>query len=195
MCLMRILYFALMLTLPLVGLTMDGIQVGDTAPNFELSDTNGNKFTLDKQTKITVLVFYRGSWCPYCVSQLKTIETDVINVIDKSKVQLVAISTDKPSVATAMVRKLGFTFPVLSDPKANTMKDYKIANQLSAELVEKYKNSYKIDVEGDSGETHHIVAHPAVFIIKNKKIVFSDVHIDYKKRTDNQKILAALKAL
>jgi len=58
--------------------------------------------------------------------------------------------------------------------------------------VTKYKSSYKIDVEGYSGENHHMVAHPAVFIIKDGKVSFADAHLDYKKRTENSKILEAL---
>ena len=56
-------------------------------------------------------------------------------------------------------------------------------------MVAKYKSSYKIDVEGDSGEKHHIIAHPAVFIIENGKIIYVDVHTNYKERTKNSEIL------
>ena len=85
-----------------------------------------------------------------------------------------------------------FSFTVLSDPKAKSLQAFNIVNKLDDKLVKKYKASYKIDVEADSGETHHMVAHPAVFIIKNGKIAFADVQTDYKVRTDNQDILKAL---
>jgi len=91
-----------------------------------------------------------------------------------------------------MKRNNNFSFTVLTDPKAKSLKAFNIINKLSDDLVAKYKSSYKIDVEGDSGESHHMVAHPAVFIIKDGKVSFADVHLDYKKRTENSMILEAL---
>ena len=40
-----------------VGLTMK-----DAVPSVILTDTNGKEFDFAKQTKDTVLVFFRGSW-------------------------------------------------------------------------------------------------------------------------------------
>ncbi len=174
---------------------MLGLKVGSNAPNIQLSQVGGGKFDLHKQSKATVLVFYRGSWCPYCLKQLVSIDKEIMLAVGKANAELVAISVDRLAVAEKMQKKNGFKFTTLSDPKATSLQSYNIANKLPPELVSKYKNSYKIDVEADSGEKHHLVAHPAVFIVKDKKIVFSDVHENYKERTENKKIVAALKAL
>jgi len=44
------------------------IEVGTTAPDAGLRDLDGNDVTLREIVagKPTVLIFYRGSWCPYC---------------------------------------------------------------------------------------------------------------------------------
>src|SRR5687768_17109503 len=49
-----------------------GLKVGDTAPDFTLIDARGEQVRLyDALEKATVvLIFYRGSWCPYCNLQL-----------------------------------------------------------------------------------------------------------------------------
>lgn len=182
----------LALFLPLIAFSITGLQKGDKAPNIKLKTISAKTFNLHEQDKKTILVFFRGSWCPYCMAQLKELNKELLPKLDQSKTQLVAISVDRPKVARKMKRKFDLDFTVLSDPKASSLKDYKIVNQLNKELVKKYKNSYKIDVEGDSGETHHMIAHPAVFIVENKKIVFSDVHTDYKERTKIKEILEAL---
>ena len=170
----------------------DWPQVGAFAPEIKLKDTDGKMFVLGEQKNKTVLVFYRGSWCPYCIRQLKSIKEDLVKKAKQKNVKLVAISVDKLLVAKKMKKKFGFDFTIISDPKAESLKAYKIVNKLSDELVRKYKNSYQIDVENDSGQIHHMVAHPAVFIVENKKVIFSDVHTDYKQRTDNKEILKAL---
>jgi len=180
-----------LLLLPTLSYSLVGLSVGDKAPALKLKDTQGNLIDLSKSKKSRVVVFYRGSWCPYCINQLKNIQTQVMPKI-KSSAELIAISVDRLKVAKKMRDKNNFKFRVVSDSKADSLKAFHIINKISDELVSKYKNSYKIDVEADSGETHHMIAHPAVFIVKNGKIAFADVNTDYKKRTSNKKILESL---
>src|SRR5690606_1261027 len=48
---------------------LDGVlDVGDTAPDFTLSDARGNSITLSDELEKgpVVLFWYRGGWCPYC---------------------------------------------------------------------------------------------------------------------------------
>ncbi|MND03159.1 hypothetical protein D3C83_228470 [compost metagenome] len=64
------------------------------------------------------------------------------------------------------------------------------------ELVAKYQGSYGIDLEGDSGETHHLLPHPSVFIIDAAGIIrFAHVNPDYKVRMTPAEIMAAIKAV
>ena len=120
-------------------------------------------------------------------------QADLVKALGEQKVNLVAISVDRHEVAKKMRRKHKLDFIVLSDPKAKSLKAFNIVNQLSRDTVSKYKNAYNIDVEADSGEKHHMVAHPAVFIVKDNIVIFSEVHTDYKQRTKNSDIIAALK--
>lgn len=172
--------------------SVEGLKAGDASPIENLKGTDGKTLNLTEKDKNYILVFYRGSWCPYCMTQLKSIQEEIIPKLDETS-KLLAISVDKPKVAKKMKRNFSFTFHVVSDPKADILKKFNIANKLEDKLIEKYKNSYQIDVEGDSGQTHHIVAHPAVFIVRNRKIVFADVHTNYKERTENKSILSAIK--
>jgi peroxiredoxin len=176
------------LLLPQLALSMTGLSVGDSAPNLSFKDTDGREVNFSSETKTTVAVFYRGAWCPYCMTQLNSIESDVMKSLGDN-VQVVAISVDKIKNAKKMKSKFKYSFRVISDPQAISLTVFKIINQLSDELVKKYKSAYKIDVEADSGEKHHIVAHPAVFIIKKGKITYADIHLGYKERTKNADIL------
>lgn len=176
-----------------LSFSMEGIDIGSEAPNLKLKTIQGETLDLRISNKPLVLVFFRGSWCPYCINQLKSIKKDLFKKV-KDKADLVAISVDRKKIAKKMKDKYNFDFHIVSDPKAKTLKAFNIVNKLDESLVKKYKAAYKIDVEADSGEKHHMVAHPAVFIIENSKIIFSDIQTDYKVRTDNSKILKALSA-
>lgn len=170
---------------------LTGLKVGDKAPDVSVKTVSGKSFNFSKQDKNTVIVFYRGSWCPYCIRQLQSLEKEVVPNLGDT--QLIAVSVDKLKVAKKMKSKNKFSFLVGTDSKANSLKAFKIVNKLDDELVEKYKSAYKIDVEGDSGENHHMVAHPAVFVIKDGKITYADIHDNYKERTKNEEIIRAIK--
>ncbi|WP_419172463.1 peroxiredoxin family protein [Halobacteriovorax sp.] len=168
-----------------------GLKAGEKVPNLALKSITGKEYQLDNLDKKTALIFYRGSWCPYCIKQLKSVQSEVMSKTDKNS-QILVISVDRAAVAKKMKDKNKFTFDVISDPKAQSLLAFNIVNKIDDELVKKYKQSYQIDVEADSGETHHMVAHPAVFVIDGDKITYSDIHINYKDRTKNEEIIKAL---
>jgi peroxiredoxin len=172
--------------------SLEGVNIGDNVPVKKVKTIYGKILNLSDSKYEYVLVFYRGSWCPYCVNQLKSIESDILPNI-KPKQKIVAISVDKNVVAKKMKSKFKLNYEIVSDPKAQLLRAFNIANKIDDELVKKYKNTYSIDIEEDSGEKHHIVAHPAVFIIKNGKIKYKDIHINYKERTKNEEIIKNLK--
>ena len=57
------------------GVGQEALRAGDTAPDFALSSAEGRIVTLaDLLAKgPVVLSFYRGKWCPYCVTELEAL--------------------------------------------------------------------------------------------------------------------------
>ncbi|MFZ0129829.1 MAG: redoxin domain-containing protein [Candidatus Dormiibacterota bacterium] len=57
------------------------------------------------------VLFYRGSWCPYCNGQLRAFARahDSLAVVDA---KVVALSVDDESTTQALIAKLGLNFPV-----------------------------------------------------------------------------------
>ena len=47
---------------PLARSKTEPLKIGETAPDFTLSDQNGKQTTLSKAKMPVVLVFYRGYW-------------------------------------------------------------------------------------------------------------------------------------
>ncbi len=57
-------------------------------------------------------------------------------------------------------------------------------------------DKYKIDIEKDSGEAHHNLPVPAVYVVDNeKKIHYNYVNPDYKIRVDHNIILSEVKSM
>src|SRR5262245_47760074 len=67
------------------------VAVGEEAPDFTLEDIQGNQVSLSsaRGKSATVLVFYRGFWCPFCARQLSELRS-LLKADDQ--VRLLAVS-------------------------------------------------------------------------------------------------------
>jgi peroxiredoxin len=92
--------------------------LGQPAPDFTLSDTDGKPVSLSEKLKDgpVVLVFYYGYHCNHCVSQLFALNKD-IEKFRELGVTVLAISADPSEQTRERFKQYGaFGFPVLSDP-------------------------------------------------------------------------------
>jgi peroxiredoxin len=169
-----------------------GLKVGSRAPQIMTKDIDGKSFNLNESVKKenVILVFYRGGWCPYCNTQLRTLQAQAVPKLKKANAKIVAISVDRveEAIKTKTNEKLNMT--IISDPSAGILKKYNIVNKVDEKLVKKYKDKYKLDLEKASGKKHHIIAIPAVFVVtKNRKISFAYANENYKVRAQIKDVL------
>src|SRR5213594_2012090 len=94
--LLSILLFGTMLTQAQTNSTP--LKVGDSIPDVALRTEENKEVKLRAlvSEKPTVLIFYRGGWCPYCMRHLQSLATIEKDLLDAG-VQLLAISMDQPS--------------------------------------------------------------------------------------------------
>lgn len=101
---------------------------GEKIPIAMLTDASGKKFDLNKaiSEKPTILIFYRGGWCPYCSKELSGLQQAAPD-LQKSGYQLIAISTDAPEglIQSAKTKMLSYT--LLSDADLSLSKQVGIA--------------------------------------------------------------------
>jgi len=77
-------------------------------------------------------------------------------------------------------------------PQAEAMKKFGVAYQVDNTALTNYKQKFNVDLESSSGQTHHILPVPAVFILdRGGKIVFVHADPDYKVRMKGADVLAA----
>lgn len=171
------------------------ILVNSTIPDVSVKTIDGESKTLKSivSEKPTVLIFYRGGWCPYCsrhMAELQKIEDQIVDM----GYQILAISVDKPEVLRETLSKAELSYSLLSDSPADVMKAFGIAYRVDDKTVERYK-SVGIDFEKNTGYDHHILPAPAVFIINQEGTVkFQYVNPDYKQRINGDVLLTAAKA-
>ena len=172
------------------------LEAGSVAPDAKLRDMDGNNVNLHAilAGHPTVLIFYRGSWCPYCNLHL----SDLVTVEKKLRslgYQIIAISPDRLEELNKMSSTDHLHYLLFSDSQAEAMEKFGVAYQVSDAAVTEYKQKYNVDLEKSSGQTHHILPVPAVFILDAEgKIVFVHADPDYKVRMKGSEVLAAAKA-
>jgi peroxiredoxin len=166
------------------------LLIGEKIPNITLSDVSGKKINLLELVgrKPSVIVFYRGGWCPYCnlhLSELQTIEPEII----KAGYQIIAISPDSPESLQGSISKNKLNYILLSDNHTEASRGFGLAFQ----APEKYADMLS---KASADQNRNILPVPAVFIVSPQgEILFEYISPDYKKRLKGAMLLAALKEL
>lgn len=171
------------------------LLIGSSVPDLTLQAADGNRYDLNAAIgrKPTVVIFYRGGWCPYCnmqLGQLQTLEPELL----KLGYQILAISPDRPENLVESVEQHTLSYTLLSDHAMKAARAFGIAFRVDDGTIETYKG-YNIDLEAASGEKHHLLPVPAVFILgTDGAIRFTYANPDYKVRLAPEVVLAAAKA-
>ncbi len=192
------LFLSLFVALGFASLAADlkPLQIGSTVPEVTVRSEDDREVKLGElvKTKPTVLIFYRGGWCPFCTKHLQAL-AGIQEEVRSAGAQLVAISMDLPSKLKGTPGREKLTYTLLSDSEAKAARAFGIAFQVENEVVARYKSSYGIDLEAMSGRTHHLLPHPAVFVVDRSGTVrFAHVNPDYQQRLEPSKILEAVRA-
>jgi len=168
------------------------LAVGDTIPSIFLEATEKQPFDLRSSAaeQPLVLIFYRGGWCPYCTEHLRDLQSVEPNLRGLG-FRILAISPDRPEKLKETTEKDELTYTLLSDSSMVAAKAFGLAFEVDASTLEKYKG-YGIDLEEASGENHHMLPVPAVFIVDTAGTIrFAHSNPDYKVRLSGEKLLEA----
>ncbi len=169
---------------------------GAAVPSSTVRNINGEEVDLSKELlgQKSVVVFYRGGWCPYCNLQLQGLRK-IEKKLEKLGWSIVGISPDSPSSLKESVEKHKLEYSLYSDSKANAIKAFGLAFKVDDKTNKKYLG-YGISLDKASGESHHILPVPGVYLINKKgEVVFNYVHPNYKVRLKESIILEAAKLL
>ena len=179
------------------GLPAGIIEVGATLPDAELLDPHGATTSLYAALgdRLSVLVFYRGAWCPYCNIALSTYQAELVPELTARGVRLVAISPQTPDGSLSTQEKRNLTFTVLSDPGNQVAKVAGILTDPSGE-VRAAQLKLGLDLTGVNADGTTGLPMPTTIIVDADHVIgWIDVHPDYTTRSEPDEILAAVDAL
>ena len=172
------------------------LAVGKTIPTVTVRNPDGTarSFGPASITKPTVLIFYRGGWCPYCNTHLGDLKAAEPQLLELGY-DLVFMSADQPDLLYSSLKEPDIHYTLLSDARMNAARAYGVAFRVDDATYTKYKG-YGIDLEAASGETHHELPVPAVFIINTGGVIeFEYANPDYKVRLKSDVLVAEARRL
>jgi peroxiredoxin len=91
------------------------LEVGSPAPDFKLQSLSGDWVQLSELRGNKILmIFYRGQWCPFCISHLQDIQT-ILPELEERGYQVLAISPDFAADMQKMADRMDRPYQFLSD--------------------------------------------------------------------------------
>ncbi|SFS69496.1 peroxiredoxin-like family protein [Lutibacter maritimus] len=166
------------------------LLIGEVFPNILLKSQDASEhFTLNiLSKKPTIILFYRGGWCPYCNAHLAEIQEAESEILELGY-QIVAISPDTPENLKITDNKNKINYGLYSDSDGELIKAVGIAFK----SPEKYGKMLSVK---SGGLNEGFLPVPAVFIVDTSgKILFEYINPDYKTRLSASLLIAVLKNL
>jgi peroxiredoxin len=89
------------------------LKPGDHFPSITITPVDGGALDLPDALAghFAVILFNRGSWCPYCNAQLRAFQREA-EKLDGLDVKVVSLSIDDEVTARELIARHGLTFPV-----------------------------------------------------------------------------------
>ncbi len=75
---------------------------------------------------LTVLVFYRGEWCPFCQAYLRELDGTFRERVNAAGGRLIGITSESTEAAESARQNWGLNYQVISDPSTALAQAYQI---------------------------------------------------------------------
>ena len=125
------------LSLPGMAALAGGVQIGQPAPEFELSDQNGELHSLeDYRDQWVVLYFYPKDETPGCTTEACEFRDDIF-AFRNLNAQVLGVSLDDVESHKAFAEEYGLPFPLLSDADGMTSSAYGVKTRMFGMTVAK----------------------------------------------------------
>ena len=167
------------------GQAENALKAGQKAPDFALTDSDGNEVVLREllASGPVVLTFYRGVWCPYCNLELQALE-EVADDIKAKGATLVAISMQRAADSRKSQRDNKLSFPILTDQNGELAKQFGIRWALQSYAV-KFFQMFNVELPVIHNDGEWNLPMPARYVIDTDgTIAYAEVNPDYTQRPE-----------
>ena len=155
------------------------LATGNLLPQMQLEDHTGQSInTSDIMPHKSILMFYRGNWCPICMAQIKEL-VQVYKKIEAKGIQTILISPQPHNYSKRLADKHNLNFKFLVD------KNNSVAKQL--DIFSKNGLPTGLQVFGFDSNT---VMPTIILTDESGRIIHSDLTSNYRVRPEPEDLLA-----
>jgi peroxiredoxin len=159
------------LTLPSKAEDISPLQAGDRAPAFTVRTIEGNPYHFDPDNleRPTILISFRGGWCPFCNMHLSELR-HVIPELKEKGFDVLFLSNDRPELLYESLNKEtqeaidGLDYIILSDADIDAALAFGTAFEVSDGLIQGRHDKGQ-DIKDSSISKYRALTVPAVFVI------------------------------
>ena len=180
------------------------LKPGAIAPDFVLQDAlTGKQVSSADLLALGPLVvkFFRGRWCPYCVTELE-VWRDLHVQLRATGALFVAISPQTRRHNDFTLQQHGLPFPILSDPGAAVAESYGLTYSVPAAHRDYYKGILVNIPFVNSGNMYKHATDeswnlplPGTFVINQEGVIqFSEAYADPRVRPEPADVMQAVLA-
>ncbi|HEX3471107.1 MAG TPA: redoxin domain-containing protein [Silvibacterium sp.] len=172
------------------GIEQRILPVGAKAPNFVLPDSTGRLVKSSDLLALGPLIisFFRGRWCPYCVTELEAWR-DLYPIVRERKALLVAISPQTIRQSDFTQGQHSIPFPLLFDEGCRVAELFGLAYTIPPFHQQHYR-SVLVNLPFVNGDESWKLILPATYVIAGDgTVLFAEAHADFRVRPEPEEVL------
>ncbi|WP_044933974.1 peroxiredoxin-like family protein [Pseudacidobacterium ailaaui] len=175
------------------GIEQQILSVGEKAPEFALPDASGRMVHSSDLLAVAPLVvnFFRGRWCPYCVTELEAWR-DLYTVVRERGALLVGISPQTVRQSDFTVSQHEIPFPLLHDSHCDVAQRFGLAYKVPP-FLQNYYRSILVNLSFINGDESWLLPLPATYVLaQDGTVLFAEAHADFRVRPEPGEVLKSL---
>ncbi|MGD0369272.1 MAG: redoxin domain-containing protein [Acidobacteriaceae bacterium] len=171
------------------------LPTGAVAPAFALPDFSGSVVRSTDLLALGPLIvnFFRGRWCPYCVTELEAWR-DLYPALRERGALVVGISPQTQRQSDFTASQHAIPFPLLTDAGCAVAEQYRLV-WTAPDYLRRYYRGILLNIPFVNGDESWRLPLPATYVLSpDGKVLYAEAHADFRVRPEPEDVLRALPA-
>jgi peroxiredoxin len=172
------------------------LPVGSTAPAFALEDITGRIVRSSDLLALgpLVLKFFRGRWCPYCVTELE-VWRDLYPRLREHGALVAGVSPQTSRQNDFMAGQHHLPYPLLADHGCALASLFGLVYSVPAALRDYYLTMF-VNLPFINGDEGWRLPIPATYVLSPQgRVLYAQAYADYRVRPEPEEVIEVLSAI
>lgn len=175
------------------GIEQNILPAGAKAPEFALTDATGRTIKSSDLLALgpVILNFFRGRWCPYCITELEAWR-DLYPIVRERGGLLAAISPQTARQSDFTQGQHEIPFPLLYDDGCKVSEQFGLVYAIPSYHQQHYRNVL-VNLPFVNGDQSWKLILPATYVLApDGTVLFAEAHADFRVRPEPEEVLRHL---